>query len=623
MLKFLNSASLEDWESRNPTKGSNSVSASFYLDPAEIKAQCREAIDNLNEVSSKTINVEHKLDEFINNSELESKAFDALKQQIADYKTVLQSIRSLIKYNIGEYKTLMSSVGDKVLDGDKILKGQEYARNSIKAYEDRAKRCRENAVTCAVITPFAESQNQIAGHYDHLANNHRMMLKYWEEKEQAYYDIENATKDLFSTGDSTAEQINAALSDLGKSFRAGAFHPNLAASWRAKLKEESKELDVIVLYGIKRPISIDDETWEKYQGEVTTNVLLLEKQGWAVDGIKAYARYINKNIAGKITPGDVLVEIDKCNKQTQLVGSEVFKKMWYAWKAEGLSASESKKKLKMLMKVTGMDGIDENSSAEELRRIANKIDPNLEPDDKFWRSLAGTVETAYYSPPKTNFNGVAFEVDKAVKGIYSQNEMTGTLGKRVHLFRYVISYQQAEYIRNKYTDGTDEEKLIRYLKESGHDDWTADESARLHLKINRKSKLYPNGHSYANGGVNIKVVTNGKFHSEFIINGDGKFLTLLDKDATQDAKVNCSSFNYARQNDYIHQVLDVNPAGEKYKYEPIFRGESLYVHDKNGCRVYSSDGYELKFEPPAIKDMSQYKDDINVRQEYFRKRVKL
>ncbi|MBF1355008.1 MAG: hypothetical protein HXM74_01485, partial [Mogibacterium diversum] len=180
------------------------MSASFYLDPAEIKAQCREAIDNLNEVSSNTINVEHKLDEFINNSELESKAFDALKQQIADYKTVLQSIRSLINYNIGEYKTLMSSVGDKVLDGDKILKGQEYARNSIKAYEDKAKRCRENAVTCAVITPFAESQNQIAGYYDHLANNHRMMLKYWEEKEQAYYDIENSTKDLFSTGDSTA-----------------------------------------------------------------------------------------------------------------------------------------------------------------------------------------------------------------------------------------------------------------------------------------------------------------------------------------------------------------------------------------------------------------------------------
>ncbi|UQF81492.1 MAG: hypothetical protein M3I20_00420 [Mogibacterium diversum] len=141
-----------------------------------------------------------------------------------------------------------------------------------------------------------------------------------------YYDIENATKDLFSTGDSTAEQINAALSDLGRSFSAGAFHPNLAASWRAKLKEEVKELDVINMFGIKRPKSIDDKTWEKYQEDVTAKVLLLEKQGWAVDGIKAYAKYINKNIAGKVPSGNVLVEIDKCNKQTQLVGSEVFKK---------------------------------------------------------------------------------------------------------------------------------------------------------------------------------------------------------------------------------------------------------------------------------------------------------
>ena len=574
------------------------MSASFYLDPSEIKTQCREAIDNLNEVSSKTINVEHKLDEFINNSELESKAFDALKQQIADYKTVLQSIRSLIKYNIGEYKTLMSSVGDKVLDGDKILKGQEYARGRIRAYEDRAKRCRENAVTYAAIAVYAENQSTRASLYDHLADNHRRMLEIWEAQEQAYYDIENATKDLFSTGNSTAEQINAALSDLGKSFKAGAFHPNLEASWRAKLKEEAKELDVIMFYGIKRPISIDDETWEKYQGEVTTNVLLLEKQGWAVDGIKAYARYINKNIAGKITPGDVHVEIDKCNKQTQLVGSEVFKKMWYAWKAEGLSASESKKKLKMLMKVTGMDGIDENSSADDLRRIANKIDPNLEPDDKFWRSLAGTVETAYYSPPKTNFNGVAFEVDKAVKGIYSQNEMTGTLGKRVHLFRYVISYQQAEYIRNKYTDGTDEEKLIRYLKESGHDDWTADESARLHQKLYTNSQntiIFPNGHSNANGGVNIKVVTNNKFHSEFIINGDGKFLTLLDEHATQDAKVNCSSFNYARRNDFVHKVLDVYPTSNN---EPKFRDESKVVMC-NGEKIKDQKGNKVLYESPS------------------------
>ena len=592
----------------------NSVSASFYLDPAEIKAQCREAIDNLNDVSMKTMNVEQKLDAFINNNELEGKAFDALKQQIADYKTVLQSIRSLIKYNIGEYKTLMSSVGDKVLDGDKILKGQEYARGRIRAYEDRAKRCRENSVTYATIAVYAENQSTRASLYDHLADNHRRMLEIWEEQEQAYYDIENATKNLFSTGDSTAEQINAALSDLGRSFKAGAFHPNLAASWRAKLKEEAKELDVIIFYGIKRPISIDDETWEKYQGEVTTNVLLLEKQGWAIDGIKAYAKYINKNIAGKIPSGNVLVEIDKCNKQTQLVGSEVFKKMWYAWKAEGLSASESKKKLNMLMKVTGMDSIDENSSADDLRRIANKIDPNLEPDDKFWGSLSSTVRTAFLPTPEGNPIALA----NIEKRIHIENALKGKLGKQVHLFRYVISYQQAEYISNLYAEGTDEEKLARYIREHKVD-WSVEESVRLHLKSYydefQTKNIFPEGHSYENGGVNLKVVTNGKFRSEFIINGDGKFLTLLDKDATQDAKVNCSSFNYATANDNYHQMFDVFPAKETV-YEPRFRDSELYVKDKSGVLDKNK-----KYVAPEKCVMYKYNEDIKNRRDSFRKQI--
>jgi len=369
-----------------------------------------------------------------------------------------------------------------------------------------------------------------------------------------------------------------------------------------------------MLYGIKRPISINEETWEKYQGEVTTNVLLLEKQGWAVDGIKAYARYINKNITGKLPTGDVLVDIDKCNKQTQLVGSEVFKKMWYAWKAEGLSASESKKKLKMLMKVTGMDGIDENSSAEELRRIANKIDPSLEPDDKFWGSLSSTVRTAFLPTPEGNPTALA----NIEKRIHIENALKGKLGKQAHLFRYVISYQQAEYISNLYAEGSDEEKLARYIREHNVD-WSVEESARLHQKVyydkvgNRY--IFPEGHSTANGGVNLKVVTNGKFRSEFIINGDGKFLTLLDKDTTQDAVVNCSSFNYATANDDYHQMFDVKPAHPKY--EPKFRESELYVGAEGG-KVDES----KKFAAPKKLDY-ETKTLWEKRKADFSKKVKL
>ena len=38
--------------------------------------------------------------------------------------------------------------------------------------------------------------------------------------------------------------------------------------------------------------------------------------------------------------------------------------------------------------------------------------------------------------------------------------------------------------------------------------------------------IYPEGHSTTNGGINLKVVTNDRFRSEFIINGDEKFAKL-------------------------------------------------------------------------------------------------
>ena len=133
---------------------------------------------------------------------------------------------------------------------------------------------------------------------------------------------------LFSTGDSTAEQINAALSDLGKSFRAGAFHPNLEASWRAKLKEEVKELDVIIFYGIKRPISIDDETWEKYQEDVTAKVLLLEKQGWPIESIKEFGKYFKEMLGRKGQSSNMSEAIASCYRGTQIVGTKVFDNIW-------------------------------------------------------------------------------------------------------------------------------------------------------------------------------------------------------------------------------------------------------------------------------------------------------
>ena len=282
------------------------------------------------------------------------------------------------------------------------------------------------------------------------------------------YDIQNATKNLFSTGDSTAEQINAVLSDLGKSFRAGVFHPNLEASWRAKLKEEAKELDVINMFGIKRPKSIDDKTWERYHEDVTAKVLLLEKQGWPIESIKEFGKYFKEMLGRKGQSSNMSEAIASCYRDTQIVGTKVFDNMWYAWKADRISASESKKKLSVLMKIAGMDKLDEKSSADQLRAVADKINKKMKPDDKFWGSLTGTVEKAYYP-----------------------SGMKGDLGKQLHLFRYVISYQQAKYIVDNYKGRTDEEKLINYIVKEKIWNWTEEESTRLHLKSYNYGEQYP------------------------------------------------------------------------------------------------------------------------------------
>ena len=110
-------------------------------------------------------------------------------------------------------------------------------------------------------------------------------------------------------------------------------------------------------------------------------------------------------------------------------------------------------------------------------------------------------------------------------------------------------------------------------------------------------------------------MTNDRFRSEFIINWDGKFLTLLDKDATKDAMFNCSSFNYATAIDNYHQMFDIFPAKET-GYEPRFRDSELYVKNKSGVLNENK-----KYIAPEKRDMYKYNEDIKNCRDNFRKKT--
>ena len=86
-----------------------------YLNPHTMKAQCDSAIEILEEQVEQLRKVEAAIDEFVAADEIKSSKFDALKQHMADYKTLIQAIYSVNEEDIMDWKTL------KEMDRDQII----------------------------------------------------------------------------------------------------------------------------------------------------------------------------------------------------------------------------------------------------------------------------------------------------------------------------------------------------------------------------------------------------------------------------------------------------------------------------------------------------------------------
>ena len=68
-------------------------------------------------------------------------------------------------------------------------------------------------------------------------------------------------------------------------------------------------------------------------------------------------------------------------------------------------------------------------------------------------------------------------------------------------------------------------------------------------------------------------------------------------------------------------MLDVEPASEKYNYEPQFREEARYIHDEVGNRVKKGKSEFKKYEAPKkIKD--KHKIDWEKRKSDFESRCR-
>ena len=117
------------------------------------------------------------------------------------------------------------------------------------------------------------------------------------------------------------------------------------------------------------------------------------------------------------------------------------KEFWAFWEASSkqLDRKKARKLLSSLMNLAQMPG-DLSGDLSENQQLLSRFAEDLPPHHRFWKELAAVVSLAF---PKEDLS------------------QSGSLEKKVHQFRYVISSQQAQYVREHYEgDNASLEKIV-------------------------------------------------------------------------------------------------------------------------------------------------------------------
>lgn len=303
-----------------------------------------------------------------------------------------------------------------------------------------------------------------------------------------------------------------------------------------------------------------------WRNRLLEHVKELQTLGWAKDAIEAV--YLSGlEVPKDGTEHDAYLENRLLSAKT--FGGQLFQAMWRS-SHPYRDADHARSLLQMALTCLGMPE-KLSGHLEETKALLAGFSPQLEPASPFWQVFARTVQ-------------VAFPGDSMVD--------KGVLAGQVHQLRYLISSQQAQWVRQSYgrPGETDEMALAAYIRDlaehnhhldrlgvdnyKAYFDFDLTESARLHQKLAverfKDGQLKP----FQVGllpPANLKILL--RFHAEFIIDESGRFLNELDAEAVSEAGiVNGASFNYANSNNKRHKQLDILPVKV---HDPVFRKSQL------------------------------------------------
>lgn len=256
---------------------------------------------------------------------------------------------------------------------------------------------------------------------------------------------------------------------------------------------------------VPRFSALSTEAAADYRARLYQTAKQLQHAGWPVIAIRQFVRSAVE--IGKNEPQAGLISAEK---QVRLVGSNLFQTMLKTAYPSG--GDQGKQTLILLFRLLGAR-IDDHSFLQ-LEQLVLQTD--LDTDDRY-QFTTDIVEAIAFDHLIAQFAQQVYP-----DGINDDGSLASVhFAQMTHQFRYYLDWKNNEAMRASYPESpTDLARLQAHQRRFGN---LVGEKARFHNKYQGKSAKYPS--FIAKHGENVKYVTTPYFHSEWIVDQNGAFVT--------------------------------------------------------------------------------------------------
>ena len=178
------------------------------------------------------------------NEESKGDTADAFRQQMLDYKNLIDSAISVNGYDITDNAIAYNSFVEYYFDGAVILQNKKDAEDEKSRDEgSRDYHYREYQDSFdSLLGIFTAPYHYTAYlYYCACVSSDESEIEYWDEIIRIFDEIKSTTSGLFTNSSSVREAIRLGLIDLSDNFSDGNYNVDLNADWRLNLEDAFKK----------------------------------------------------------------------------------------------------------------------------------------------------------------------------------------------------------------------------------------------------------------------------------------------------------------------------------------------------------------------------------------------